>query len=338
MSKKTFKRNIKRIAVSLIVFVLVVLVLVYVVIQVDFRRWRRNLYSSLQTGSVLINTDRGSMEYVTLGEGPAVLLLHGAPGGYDQAMPMLDFQIIAPSRPGYLRTKLSVGDTYEEQAKAYVSLLDSLGIDRAAVLGFSAGGPPALQFATQYPERTWAVILISAVTKKWILPELEPSVFRNVTDQVFGRDFADWLMARAVMQFPERLLLDQENELLSAGDRQILRRDPEKLRFLLDVVTNKIGPWSLRYKGIANDLKQYASLSETGPLPISAPTLVIHGTDDAAVDPSHAKSVHSRIRDSELAMIHGAGHAVWFAHYDEVESLVLQFLNEHKPIAENQKE
>jgi len=277
------------------------------------------------------------MEYVTLGEGPAVLLLHGAPGGYDHAMPMSGFQIIAPSRPGYLRTKLSVGDTYEQQAEAYVSLLDSLGIDRVAILGFSAGGPPALKFAEQYPDRTWAVVLISAITQKCILPDLEPSQFRRVTDRVFGRDFADWLMTRAVTLFPERLLLYRENELLSAKDRQILHRDPEKLRFLLDVVTNKIGPWSLRYKGCANDLKQFASLDETEPLQISAPTLVIHGTDDADVDPSHAKSVIDRISDSELSMIESAGHAVWFAHYDEVESLVLKFLNEHKPTIESQK-
>ena len=58
---------------------------------------------------------------------------------------------------------------------------------------------------------------------------------------------------------------------------------------------------------------------------------MIHGSSDAVVDPSHAKSALSRIKNSELSVIEGAGHAIWFAHYDEVESLVLRFLNEHKP-------
>ena len=46
------------------------------------------------------------MELLVRGEGPAVLVFHGAPGGYDQAILLGstfvqdDFHEIAPSRPG----------------------------------------------------------------------------------------------------------------------------------------------------------------------------------------------------------------------------------------------
>ena len=249
MAATTRRHTWKRRAVLLTGIGLAVVVLLYVVVQVDFRRWRRCLYVRLQSGGKLADTDRGTVEYSTLGEGPAVLIMHGAPGGYDQAMPIPGFCVVAPSRPGYLRTKLSIGPTHEEQAKACAALLDSLGIDRVAVLGFSSGGPPALHFAAQYPDRTWALVLVSAVTKQWIGPQPEASAFQRITDRVFGKDFADWLVARAVGQFPERLLLGQENEFLSAGDREILRQDPAKLRFLADIVANNMGPWSLRYEG-----------------------------------------------------------------------------------------
>jgi len=326
----------KRVAVLLAGFALAVVVLVYVVVQVDFRRWRRGRHITLQSGSTLVNTDQGAVEYAVLGEGPTLLIMHGGLGGYDQAIQIAGFlkgfRVVAPSRPGYLRTELSVGPTYEEQARAYAALLDSLGIGRVAVFGISAGGPPALQFAAQYPDRTWAVVLVSAITKERILPKLEASAFRRVTDRVFGKDFADWLMARAVMLFPERLLLDEGSLLLSAEDREILRQDPEKLQTLRDFVARG-GPWSLRHEGYINDHMQYARLGERDPLPISSPTLVIHGTADTDVDFSHAESVVRRIQGSEIVTIEGAGHGAFLTHSEEIESLIRQFLHEHAPIA-----
>ncbi|MBN2317099.1 MAG: alpha/beta hydrolase [Sedimentisphaerales bacterium] len=331
MKQKASRPLWKRVVLIFVELMLGMVILIYVVVQIEFRRWRRELCNTLRNGSALASTDRGEIEYTALGQGPVVLFLHGAPGGYDQALFINGYCVVAPSRPGYLRTQLCVGPTFVDQARACAALLDSLKIEQVAVLGFSAGGPLALQFATQYPERTWAMILVSAVTKKRIVPPPKASGFRRMTDHIFGQDFTDWLVARAVTQFPQRLLLDQANELLSTEDRDILRKDPEKLKFLIDTVATKMGPWSLRHKGDLNDTIQLAQISEQDPLLISAPTLVIHGTADEIVDTSHADSVKNRIPNSELAMIEGAGHAIWFAHYTGIESLVLQFLNKHAP-------
>jgi pimeloyl-ACP methyl ester carboxylesterase len=79
------------------------------------------------------------------GEGPAVLIIHGTPGGYDQAMLWgsslveEDFEIIAPSRPGYLRTPLSAGRRPAEQADTLAALIDTLGIPGVAILASSSG-------------------------------------------------------------------------------------------------------------------------------------------------------------------------------------------------------
>ena len=112
-------------------------------------------------------TSRGLIEYATLGDGeePAVLVIHGTPGGYDQGLMMAlrigpwSLHVIAPSRPGYLGTALDVGKTPRDQADAYADLLDALSISRAAIVALSGGGPSSIQFAAHHPERCAALVL-----------------------------------------------------------------------------------------------------------------------------------------------------------------------------------
>jgi pimeloyl-ACP methyl ester carboxylesterase len=51
---------------------------------------------------------------------------------------------------------------HADQADAYALLLDSLRIGAAAVFGYSAGGPTAIQFALRRAERTTALILMAS--------------------------------------------------------------------------------------------------------------------------------------------------------------------------------
>jgi 2-hydroxy-6-oxonona-2,4-dienedioate hydrolase len=83
-------------------------VLVYSKYSRDIRAARTRISS----GSKLVDTPCGPIEYAEAGNGPPVLVIHGAGGGFDQglelAQPLIDagFRVIAVSRFGYLRTPM----------------------------------------------------------------------------------------------------------------------------------------------------------------------------------------------------------------------------------------
>ena len=72
----------------------------------------------------------------------------------------------ATDRPGYLGTPLGGNGSSEAQADVAAALLDALEVERVAVVGISAGGPGAIQFAARHPERTRALVLLSAVSRR----------------------------------------------------------------------------------------------------------------------------------------------------------------------------
>ncbi len=71
--------------------------------------------AALDSASEIAETDKGKIEYSMRGEGPTVLGFPWNARGYDQAMLLGslfaedEFSVVAPSRPGYLRTPLANG-------------------------------------------------------------------------------------------------------------------------------------------------------------------------------------------------------------------------------------
>jgi pimeloyl-ACP methyl ester carboxylesterase len=135
-----------------------------------FQSWRAGQMLSLAARSEVVKIPAGEMEFAVRGSGEPVLIFHSAPGGYDQALALggfleeEGFQIIAPSRPGYLRTPLSTGPAPENQAEAVAQLLDFLEIPQASVIGLGWGASAAIEFAKNFPDRASALVLVSAAT------------------------------------------------------------------------------------------------------------------------------------------------------------------------------
>ena len=133
-----------------------------------YARDMRIVSDRMATESAVIQTPHGPIEYATFGDGPAVLVVHGAGGGYNQGVLVAKafggdgFRWIIPSRFGYLRTPLPADASTSAQADAFADLLDALAIQRVSIMAISGGVPPSLQFAERYPARTSALVLLSS--------------------------------------------------------------------------------------------------------------------------------------------------------------------------------
>jgi pimeloyl-ACP methyl ester carboxylesterase len=292
----------------------------------SFAHWRKTALARLRDGAQVIATSRGPIECAVLGEGPAVLISHGALGGYDQSLAVIasglfggdSYRFIAVSRPGYLRTPPEVGKSPEEQADAFAALLDALQVDKAIVVGISAGGPPALQFALRHPGRCMALLLVSAATERTPLPE--PKNADPFVRAIMQRDFLPWLMLGLARRFPKvffRSILSRE-ELRSI-------REPRVHANLLGIL-NSTAPISARRPGLMIDGKYLTTLSALPLASVRVPTLALHGTSDTIIPFASSERTAAAIPGAQLVPIRNGSHFACLLGLGEQSTAVRKFL------------
>jgi pimeloyl-ACP methyl ester carboxylesterase len=293
------------------------LVATVVVIALLAANWLSNIASDLPKHSKIASTARGPVEYAEYGSGPPVLLFHGTPGGYDQALGVLKashaeqtgLHYIIPSRPGYLRTPLSVGSTPAEQAAAMAALLDRLQIRRVAVIGTSGGGPSALQFALLYPGRCSALVLQEAVTRRHTDvagPVLSPvwSFVRDAQIYLFSGQIVRGMQAKA------------------PSDKEVTP--------IAQAMTRSLIPFNLRQAGQHNDLAQEERMGIWPLHRITCPTLILHGTADTNVPLADSQYAHREIQGSTLVTLAGEDHMMVITRYREIDEKIVAFLRAHR--------
>jgi pimeloyl-ACP methyl ester carboxylesterase len=272
-------------------------------------------------------TARGPIEYAAFGEGPAVLALHGALGGYDQGLILArtvgapGYRYIAVSRPGYLNTPMTSGRLPEEEADLLSDLLDELEVESVAVMAVSGGGPSAIHFALRHPDRCRGLVLIS--TASGIIEEGIPLSFR-IMKQLVRIPFVEGLVRRQVERDPARAAGR------SIADEALRRRaldDPHGGPLLQALVLSTADRMARRLPGTDRDIL----VTRTTEYPLEAltvPVLAVQGTADEAAPFAHAERLIERVPHAELLALEGGGHAAIFSHSDEVRPRVARFLAE----------
>jgi 2-hydroxy-6-oxonona-2,4-dienedioate hydrolase len=274
-------------------------------------------------GSTLIDTPCGLIEYQEAGKGPLLLAVHGSGGGFDQGMafaaPLITkgIRVVAMSRFGYLRTPLPADGSAEVQADVFVCLMDALDIDKAAVMGGSAGALSALQMAIRHPERVSALILMvplgykppdQAPSAEPLAPWVEAAIMR-----VIGSDFLFWTglhVARAQMT---ATVVATPPAIVAAADSA----EQARVNAMLDAIL----PVSARVAGLKADTAASKAMTPVDLSRVTAPTLIVSARDDGYGTYASAEYMASQIAGARFLGFETGGHA-WVGHNDEVMAAI----------------
>ena len=203
------------------------------------------------------------------------------------------------------RDKRAASYTFEDMAGDAVGLLDHLDIQRAHVMGASMGGVLAMIAALKHPERVRSLTLVCTAARL----------------QVWRRElFEGWI---ATAETSGMRAYVTQNLSWMIGQQSWRRLWP---------LANVVGPLAVRapVHGLVGQIRGMLDaadllLARLGE--ITAPTLVVVGSNDILTPPPDSELLAAAIPDARLEIIQGAAHGLMIEHAWPFNRIVLDFLS-----------
>ncbi|MAU09985.1 MAG: hypothetical protein CL607_09210 [Anaerolineaceae bacterium] len=333
---------LRRLVVFMGIFV-ALLSLAFAWLQGIYRKWLAQQTLRVTKEGHVAQTELGPVQYDMRGSGPVVLHSHGGNVGHNgwfmlEFLVEAGFTVLTPDRPGYLGTPLDDHSTPSAQADVFASLLDHLGVENVAIVGVSAGGPAALSFAVRYPQRTQALVLMSAISKQTQLSDdqLNSTLGKLVMTRRW-QDPAYFLIYQAMHHLTALTLQDfvrtETTYDMPTGQRLIqqILADPTQ-RQQVFALAHAMVPALARYDGVMNDLDVQQTMAELALDQIQAPALIVHSRYDGDVPYANAEYAHQHIPTSQLISVEQFGHMIWWGNPQvtrDFQQQIVQFLKAH---------
>lgn len=288
--------------------------------SIDFETAQRALFEAvgLDVQSRFIDLDDPRVRTHVFEAGPPdgdppLVFVHGTASFgafFAPLMAHLDgVRIVAFDRPGY---GLSGGFEYSEGnfrrtvVDALEGVLDELGIERADLVGHSAGGYTSILFALARPERVRRLILVGSVPA---FPGTRPPVpIRLLTTPLLGR------LIRRTQKPGEEGVLDLAEVF---GERESIQRHPAFVRTMAaherDPESSEAGFSEFKALASVRGWRASALIHEDELRSLQQPTTIVWGSDDPLGGPDDVRDGISAIPNVRLETV-DAGHIPYLAH------------------------
>ena len=230
-------------------------------------------------------------------DSPTLVLVHGAGGsrlhwpGELRRLPGVTAYTL--DLPGHGRSEGRGCNTIEGYAETVVEFLDTLGVERAIIVGHSMGGAIAQTLALDSPDRVARLVLVATGARL----RVGPAILEGIRSDFEGS-----------VELVTRFAWSPEAPpaLTELGRQALLETGPDVLLSDFDACD------------------RFDVMGRLGE--IEVPTLVITGTADQLTPPRYAHFLAEHISDAQLVLVEGAGHMVMLERPAQVAKTVREFL------------
>jgi pimeloyl-ACP methyl ester carboxylesterase len=268
----------------------------------------------------LTTSDKTEIYYKDWGAGRPVVLCHGWPLNSDMWEYQMEFlasrglRCIAHDRRGFGRSGQPWGGyDYDTFADDLATLLDTLDVKDATLVGFSMGGGEVARYIGRHgAKRVSKAVLMSAVTPLMLKTDDHPE---GVPMEVF-----DGIRAGITADRPQ--FFTEFGKAFTGANRPKSK------------VSQGILTWTTimaLQAGLKGTLDCVNAFSETDFRPdlkkFNLPTLVMHGDDDQIVPIDlTARAAAKAISGAQLIVYPGGPHGMYFTHKDQINADLLTFI------------
>lgn len=282
--------------------------------------------TTFQDGYIQVNGIR--MHYVSAGQGPLLLMLHGFPEfwySWRHQIPVLSpyFTVVAPDLRGYNETdKPTWGYELDVLVADVVELIRRLGHERAVVVGHDWGGFVAWALAIAYPHRVERLINLNTPH-----PALISQALRNNPRQIMRSGYAFFFQLPGL---PEALLSANDYAAIEKALRGTATVksafSDEDIQVYKDAIskpgalTAALNWYRAAGRGGGRGLFQGTKMR------VEAPTLLIWGEDDPALGTELTYGTEQFVSNLQIRYISHCSHWVQQEKPDLVNQYLLEFL------------
>jgi pimeloyl-ACP methyl ester carboxylesterase/class 3 adenylate cyclase len=195
----------------------------------------------------------------------------------------------------------------EQRMADVLAVMDAAGVQRAALMGVSEGGPMSVLFAASHPQRTAALVLCGSYAKRAWAPDYPFGWKDDKWDAVLGGMERSWGTRRGVdlaMWAPSIA----DDERLAEGAAAYFRAAASPGAALAVMRMNR-------------------EIDVRGVLPsVRVPTLIVHRTQERVIDVENARYMARRIPGAKLVELDGIDHMPWIGDSEAIVQEVEEFL------------
>jgi pimeloyl-ACP methyl ester carboxylesterase len=266
--------------------------------------------------------------FVKVGQGPAVLLLHGLGCDHTTWEPVLDalarrYTVIAPDLLGHgLSDKPRADYSVGGYANGMRDLITVLGIDKVTVVGHSFGGGVAMQFAYQFPERTERLVLVAS---GGLGAEVSPAI-RAVTTPGFHQ-------VMSVLTLPGLRHVGKAGLVALSRTRLKAAHDLDEVAEIYDSFRDPAFRTAIRHvvSAVVDWRGQIVSMADRAYLTEAMPMAVIWGRDDRVIPVRHASNAAALAPNARVEVLPHAGHFPHKDHPQRFARILHEFIRSTQP-------